>query len=113
GQVLGLAGMEADAECDACPVVLGGPVQPSSGWVLGRELEGPDGAELSHLTDRVRITRSKRGFEVVGRELGGGPGEGGAEWGIVGGGPGRWSGRWGRGGGCRCRLMSRWCLMWR
>src|SRR3954469_26035173 len=39
GQVLSLAGLDADDECDACPVYLGGPVQPGSGWMIGTDLD--------------------------------------------------------------------------
>jgi putative transcriptional regulator len=69
GQVFELAGMAANPACDSCPVFLGGPVAPGSGWVLGRDLEIPDGADRIDLSARVRVTRSMRALELVANEM--------------------------------------------
>jgi putative transcriptional regulator len=69
GQILSMAGIRADTECDACPVMIGGPVQPSSGWVMARDLDVPEGAEAIEIGARVRVTRSKRAFELLADEI--------------------------------------------
>src|SRR5689334_18366870 len=69
GQVLGLAGLDADETCDACPVHLGGPVQPGSGWVIGADLDVPEGADHIAIEGHLGVTRSKRVFEALAREV--------------------------------------------
>ena len=61
-----------EALADSSPVYVGGPVQPSSGWVvcLDPAMDG-DQPGVIPVGDRVRVTSSKAAFDTVVKELGG------------------------------------------
>lgn len=69
GELLGFAGYAAGKTVDGSPVFVGGPVQPSSGWILGLNLdEGPAGEVIS-VGDRIRITSSRDAFDALARDV--------------------------------------------
>ncbi|KYF47698.1 hypothetical protein BE08_36060 [Sorangium cellulosum] len=65
GELLSFAGYGSDLK-DPAPVYLGGPVQPSSGWILC--LDPALGAEESGVIpvgSRVRVTSSRGAFDAL------------------------------------------------
>ncbi|WP_437286054.1 YqgE/AlgH family protein [Sorangium sp. So ce406] len=65
GELLSFAGYGSDLK-DPAPVYLGGPVQPSSGWILC--LDPAIGAEESGVIpvgSRVRVTSSRSAFDAL------------------------------------------------
>ncbi|WP_437956065.1 YqgE/AlgH family protein [Sorangium sp. So ce119] len=65
GELLSFAGYGSDLK-DPAPVYLGGPVQPSSGWILC--LDPALGAEESGVIpvgSRVRVTSSRTAFDAL------------------------------------------------
>lgn len=71
GATLSLAGHPMARESTACPVLLGGPVQPNSGWVLGETLGLADPSQVIHVGARLELSSSKRAFADLARDLGG------------------------------------------
>jgi putative transcriptional regulator len=70
GELLGYAGFSEEARRHQHPVYLGGPVQPSSGWVL-RLGGGPAGDNELAIGDRVCVTSSMSALEELVRDLDG------------------------------------------
>jgi putative transcriptional regulator len=69
GQLLAFAGYDGGAK-DASDVLLGGPVQPSSGWILYLDpahAEDQDG--VIAVGDRLRITSSRSAFDDLARAV--------------------------------------------
>jgi len=73
GELLNLAGYGDVGKADSTPVFLGGPVQPSSGWIvcLGDDL-GSDASGVIEVGERVRVTSSRGAFDALARDVGGG-----------------------------------------
>lgn len=70
GQLLTQAGYaEKGIQC-ASPVYVGGPVQPSSGWILcvDPELEPTDGGVIA-VGDRLRVSSSRVAFDALARDV--------------------------------------------
>jgi len=66
GELLSLAGYGERGTKDQSPVYLGGPVQPSSGWILGVEPElAPDEAGVIPIGDRMRVMSSRSAFDAL------------------------------------------------
>ena len=70
GELLFFAGYGEVSANDATPVFLGGPVQPSSGWIVcvDPELGGHDGGVIA-VGDRVRVTSSRGAFDALARDV--------------------------------------------
>ena len=79
GELLSLAGYGEEADErggeGGPPVYVGGPVQPSSGWVLTRDAS-PDaparddaGEGVLRIGDRIRITSSRQAFDLLARDV--------------------------------------------
>lgn len=69
GELLSHAGYGDAGEGDESLVYLGGPVQPSSGWIVVDDpsLEADDDGVIA-VGDRVRVTSSRRAFDRLARE---------------------------------------------
>jgi putative transcriptional regulator len=69
GELLTIAGYGADVD-EPTPVHVGGPVQPSSGWVvlLDPDLAPEEGSVLG-VGDRVRVTSSREAFDAIARDV--------------------------------------------
>lgn len=70
GELLSLAGYAKKGLTNRSPVFVGGPVQPSSGWILCLDPElvvGDDGA--IPVGDRVRVSSSRAAFEALARDV--------------------------------------------
>lgn len=66
GELLVLAGYGDGGITDATPVYLGGPVQPSSGWIVCLDPTlGADENGVIPVGDRVRVTSSKTAFDAL------------------------------------------------
>jgi putative transcriptional regulator len=71
GELLSVAGYGEDLHADNTPVYVGGPVQPSSGWIVC--LDPSLAAEESGVIpvgDRIRVTSSRTAFEALVRDVG-------------------------------------------
>jgi putative transcriptional regulator len=70
GELLVLAGYKHTGIESAAPVFVGGPVQPSSGWILcvDPDLEAEEGGVIA-VGDRVRVTSSREAFDALVRDL--------------------------------------------
>ena len=70
GELLVLAGYGDAGVSDDSPVYLGGPVAPSSGWIvcLDPSLVADGGAVLA-VGDRVRVTSARPAFEALVRDV--------------------------------------------
>jgi putative transcriptional regulator len=70
GELLTFAGYRDVATDDASTVFVGGPVQPSSGWILCLDpaLDADDGGVIP-VGDRIRITSSRTAFDALVRDL--------------------------------------------
>jgi putative transcriptional regulator len=70
GELLTLAGYGDKGLKSASPVYLGGPVQPSSGWILcvDPELAGEEGGVIP-VGERVRVTSSRSAFDALARDV--------------------------------------------
>jgi putative transcriptional regulator len=70
GELLNLAGYGEVGTNDATPVFLGGPVQPSSGWIvcLGGDLP-EEASGVIEVGDRVRVTSSRGAFDALARDV--------------------------------------------
>lgn len=70
GATLRLAGHEdVSADCVACPVHVGGPVQPNSGWVLGRALGLDDTSQVIRVGAHVELSSSRQAFANLAHDL--------------------------------------------
>lgn len=69
GELLSFAGYGADKAANPSPVLVGGPVQPSSGWILGLDLEVESTSEVIPVGDRIRITSSRDAFDALARDV--------------------------------------------
>lgn len=69
GELLSFAGYGADKAANPSPVLVGGPVQPSSGWILGVDLEVESTSEVIPVGDRIRITSSRDAFDALARDV--------------------------------------------
>ena len=69
GELLSFAGYGNGKDADASPVFVGGPVQPSSGWILGIDLDLGTSGEVIPVGDRVRITSSRDAFDALARDV--------------------------------------------
>jgi putative transcriptional regulator len=70
GELLTLAGYADKGLKSGAPVYLGGPVQPSSGWILcdDPELASEDDGVIP-VGDRIRITSSREAFDSLARDV--------------------------------------------
>lgn len=74
GEVMGLAGYGPKPSAATSPVLVGGPVEPGSGWILCARPELTGGAEGAiDVTDDVKITSSRVAFDALASDLEGGP----------------------------------------
>ena len=70
-ELMSFAGYEGESS-GATPVYIGGPVQPSSGWILCVDPElAPDEAVIA-AGDRIRITSSRSAFDSLAAAAGAG-----------------------------------------
>jgi len=70
GELLSLAGYSDKGVKDASTVYVGGPVQPSSGWILCLDPTlDPDDNGVIAVGDRVRITSSRTAFDALARDI--------------------------------------------
>jgi putative transcriptional regulator len=71
GELLVHAGYGDAGLSDSSPVYIGGPVQPSSGWIVCVDPElGADEAGVIAVGDRVRVTSSRTAFDALVRDVG-------------------------------------------
>lgn len=70
GELLNLAGYADKGLKSSSQVLLGGPVQPSSGWIVcvDPELAGEE-AGVIPVGDRVRVTSSRGAFDTLARDI--------------------------------------------
>ena len=68
GELLSFAGYAGDKASNLAPVFVGGPVQPSSGWILGLDLEVESSSEVISVGERIRITSSRDAFDALARD---------------------------------------------
>jgi len=70
GQLLAFAGYDDNGAGDASTVYIGGPVQPSSGWILcvDPSLSSEDNGVIS-VDDRIRVTSSRSAFDALARDV--------------------------------------------
>jgi putative transcriptional regulator len=70
GELLVLAGYGDAGVTDDSPVYIGGPVQPSSGWIVSLDPTlSADAGGVIAVGDRVRVTFSKEAFDVLVRDV--------------------------------------------
>ncbi|NUQ72913.1 MAG: YqgE/AlgH family protein [Polyangiaceae bacterium] len=70
GELLTLAGYADKGLSSGAPVFLGGPVQPSSGWILCDDVElVPEEGGVIPVGDRIRITSSREAFDSLARDV--------------------------------------------
>ena len=70
GELLVLAGHGDSAIADPSPVYLGGPVQPSSGWIVCVDPAlSADAPGVIPVGSRVRVTSSRAAFEELVRDV--------------------------------------------
>lgn len=70
GELLTLAGYADKGLKSGAPVYLGGPVQPSSGWILCDDPElAPEEGGVIPVGDRIRITSSREAFDSLARDV--------------------------------------------
>jgi putative transcriptional regulator len=70
GQLLTFAGYGDKGAGDASTVLVGGPVQPSSGWILcvDPSLSSEDNGVI-RVDDRIRVTSSRTAFDALARDV--------------------------------------------
>lgn len=70
GELLTLAGYGDEGLRDNTPVYLGGPVQPSSGWIVlvDPDLDADDAGVIA-VGDRVRVTSSRTAFDALVKDV--------------------------------------------
>lgn len=70
GEVMSLAGYGPRIGAAPGPVLVGGPVEPGSGWILAGDPALVEGAEgVLDVSERVRISSSRLAFDAVARDL--------------------------------------------
>ena len=69
-ELLVLAGYGEAVQAESTPVYLGGPVQPSSGWIVCVDPDLPAGSGVLAVGSRVRVLSSRDAFEALGRDPG-------------------------------------------
>jgi putative transcriptional regulator len=70
GELLTLAGYADKGLKNNQPVYVGGPVQPSSGWIVCAEPElKPEDGGVIPVGDRVRVTSSRGAFDALARDI--------------------------------------------
>lgn len=71
GDLLTLAGYGDEGIRDSSPVYVGGPVQPSSSWIVCLDPAlSADDASVIAVGDRVRVTSSRAAFDTLVKDLG-------------------------------------------
>lgn len=71
GELLAMAGYADAGVTDSSPVYIGGPVQPSSGWIVCLDPSlGADEAGVIPVGDRVRVTSSRSAFDTLVHDVG-------------------------------------------
>lgn len=70
GELLKIAGYDNPGAGNPSPVYVGGPVQPSSGWILcvDPSLNVEDSGVIV-VDDRIRITSSRSAFDTLARDV--------------------------------------------
>ena len=68
GELLSVAGYEGGIH-DSSPVYLGGPVQPTSGWIVCVDPTLREADGVIPVGDRVRVTSSRAAFDTLVRDL--------------------------------------------
>lgn len=70
GELLSFAGYGEVGAGDPTPVYVGGPVQPSSGWILCLDpsLDAEESGVIA-VGDRVRVTSSRNAFDALARDV--------------------------------------------
>lgn len=72
GELLTIAGYGDEGLHDSSPVYIGGPVQPSSGWIVCLDPAlSADEAGVIPVGDRVRVTSSRAAFDALVKDVGG------------------------------------------
>jgi putative transcriptional regulator len=69
GELLSFAGYGDAGAKDGSPVYLGGPVQPSSGWILCLDPEMKDEGGVIEVGARVRLTSSRTAFDALAEDV--------------------------------------------
>jgi putative transcriptional regulator len=70
GELLMLAGYGDAGSTDSSPVYIGGPVQPSSGWIVCLDPAlGADESGVIPVGDRIRVTSSRTAFDALVRDV--------------------------------------------
>jgi putative transcriptional regulator len=70
GELLSFAGYGSEGVKDGSPVYLGGPVQPSSGWILCVDPSlGADQSGVIAIGDRLRVTSSRTAFDALAQDV--------------------------------------------
>jgi len=70
GELLTLAGYADKGLKSAAPVYIGGPVQPSSGWILCDDPDlAPEEGGVIPVGDRIRITSSRDAFDSLAHDV--------------------------------------------
>jgi putative transcriptional regulator len=70
GELLTFAGYGGAGVKDGSPVYLGGPVQPSSGWILCVDpSQSSEQSGVIHVGDRLRITSSRTAFDALAKDV--------------------------------------------
>lgn len=71
GQLLAFAGYGNKGAGDTSTVYVGGPVQPSSGWLLCVDPSlSSDDSGVIRVDDRIRVTSSRSAFDALARDVG-------------------------------------------
>jgi putative transcriptional regulator len=70
GELLSHAGYPDAASSNDAPVYLGGPVQPSSGWIVSLDPAlSADESGVIAVGERVRVTSSRTAFDALARDV--------------------------------------------
>ena len=70
GELLRFAGYGDSPLPDATPVYLGGPVQPSSGWIVALDPDlGVQSGGVIEVGERVRVSSSRTAFDALARDV--------------------------------------------
>lgn len=71
GQLLAFGGYGNKGAGDTSTVYVGGPVQPSSGWLLCVDPSlSSDDSGVIRVDDRIRVTSSRSAFDALARDVG-------------------------------------------
>ena len=74
GELLMLAGYGATESAESTPVYVGGPVQPSSAWIVCVDPGLPGGDGVIAVGPRVRVTSSRDALDALVRDVAAGDG---------------------------------------